>query len=148
VSHGFLKTPEANHIDENEHRTTASVHYADGKLSGMAAFSAKNRDPGSTITAWLAEVNYDLSQHHALFGRFENVRNDELFPDHADPLHDPAFRVNKLQAGYAYRRPLTGPLSLTLGGSIATYFKPAALDAAYGNHPWGYTLFTRLSLGH
>jgi hypothetical protein len=148
VSHGFLKSPEANHANENEHRTTASVHYADGKLSGMAAFSAKDRSPGRTLTAWLGEVNYDLTDHHTFFGRLENVVNDELFPDHADPLHDQRFRVTKLQAGYAWNTPLFGPFHLALGGSVATYFKPQALDAAYGNHPLGYTLFTRLSLGH
>ncbi|MCC6481959.1 MAG: hypothetical protein IT554_06075, partial [Sphingomonadaceae bacterium] len=58
VSHGFLKQPERTHGGENEHRTTASVHYADGRLSAMAAFSAKNRDPGDTLTAWIAEANY------------------------------------------------------------------------------------------
>lgn len=148
ISHGFLRTPEAGHAGEDEHRTTASVHYANGKLSAMAAFSAKNRDPGPTLTAWLAEANYDLTEHHSLFARAENVRNDELFPDHADPPHDRAFRVSKLQAGYAWNTPLAGPVYFALGGSVATYLKPAALDAAYGKHPWGYTLFTRLSLGY
>lgn len=149
VSHGFLKEPEAIHGGENEHRTTASVHYADGRLSAMAAFSAKNRDPGDTLTAWIAEANYALTAHHALFGRIENVKNAELFPDHHDPLHDVAFRVTKVQAGYAWNTPLgSSPFRLTLGGSANAYLKPDALDAAYGRHPWGYTLFTRLSLGH
>jgi hypothetical protein len=149
VSHGRLKEPEAQHPGENEHRTTASVHYANGSgLSAMAAFSAKNRDPGRTLTAWLAEANWDISEHHTLFGRVENVRNDELFTDHLDPLHDVPFRVSKFQAGYAYRMPLTGPLNLALGGSVSAYTKPVALDAAYGKHPMGYTLFAKLSLGH
>jgi hypothetical protein len=148
ISHARLKEPEAQHAGENEHRTTASVQYANGKgLSAMAAFSAKNRDPGGTLTAWLAEANWDIDDHHTLFGRIENVRNDELFPDHADPLHDVAFRVTKFQAGYAYRIPLTGPLNLALGGSVAAFAKPAALDAAYGKAPVGATVFARLSLG-
>lgn len=149
ISHGFLKTPEANHAGENEHRTTASVHYADGRLSAMAAFSAKNRNPGDTLTAWLGEAGYALTEHHKLFARIENVKNDELFPDHHDPLHDQPFRVTKLQAGYAWSTPLgDSPFRFTLGGSASTYLKPDALDTAYGKHPWGYTLFTRLSLGH
>lgn len=148
VSHGFLKQPEATHASENEHRTTASVHYADGKLSAMAAFSAKNRDPGSTLTAWLAEAQYDLTPRHGLFARFENVANAELFPDHEDPLHDRAFRISKLEGGYAWNTPIGGgPVYLTLGGSVSGYIKPNALDAVYGQSPWGYTLFTRLSLG-
>ncbi len=148
ISHGFLKQPEATHVDENEHRTTASVHYADGRLSAMAAFSAKNRDPGSTLTAWLAEAQYDITARHSLFARFENVANAELFPDHDDPLHDRRFRVSKLEGGYAWTTPIgEGPVHLTLGGSLSAYGKPNALDAVYGRSPWGYTLFTRLSLG-
>ena len=148
VSHGFLKQPERTHGGENEHRTTASVHYADGRLSAMAAFSAKNRDPGDTLTAWIAEANYALTDRHTLFARVENVKNDELFPDHHDPLHDRPFRVTKLQAGYAWTTPLgDSPFRLALGGSANAYLKPDALNAAYGRHPWGYTVFTRLSLG-
>lgn len=149
LSHGFLKQPEALHAGENEHRTTASVHYADGRLTASAAFSAKNRDPGATLTAWLAEADYKLADRHSLFARFENVKNDELFADHDDPLHDRPFRISKLQTGYAWNTPLgDSPFHLTLGGSANAYIKPHALDVAYGRKPWGYTLFTRLSLGH
>lgn len=150
VSHGYLKNPEfLIHPGENEHRTTASVHYANGRgLTATAAFSAKNRDPGRTLTAFLAEASWDVDQHHTLFGRFENVRNDELFPDHDDPLHEVPFRVSKFQAGYAYRLSLTGPLNLALGGTVSAFGKPDALDTAYGRSPMGYTLFAKLSLGH
>ena len=113
----------------------------------MLAFSAKDRVPGDTLTAWLGEVNWKLDQHNAVFGRVENVANDELFSDHSDPLHDVTFRVSKFQLGYARLIPL-GPFELALGGSVAAYTKPAALDAAYGNNPMGYTLFARISLGH
>jgi hypothetical protein len=148
ISHGFLKEPEAIHPGENEHRTTASVHYSWRRLSAMAAFSAKNRDPGGTLTAYLAEANWDLGDHHSIFGRFENVKNDELFPDELDPLHETPFRVSKFQLGYAYRMPLAGPLNLALGGSVSAFAKPNALDRAYGRNPIGMTLFAKLSLGH
>jgi hypothetical protein len=149
ASTGRLKQPEfLIHPDEDEQRSTASVHYADGEgLSAMLAFSAKDRKPGPTLTAWLAEINWDLDDHHTLFGRAENVRNDELFPDDLNPLHEVPFRVSKFQAGYAYRLPLTDVFNLALGGTVSAFAKPAALDAAYGNKPMGYTLFARLSLG-
>jgi hypothetical protein len=150
VSHGFLKQPEFTiHPDENEHRTTASAHYANGKgLTATAAFSAKNRDPGPTLTAYLVEANWDIDDRHTVFGRFENVKNDELFPDHDDPLHEVPFRVSKFQAGYAYRLPLSGPLNLALGGTVSAFAKPDVLDAAYGKNPMGFTLFAKFSLGH
>lgn len=148
ASYGEIKQPEALHPGEDEHRFTASAHYASGGgLSAMLAFSAKDRVPGETLTAWLGEVSWNIDQHNTLFGRVENVANDELFPDDSDPLHEVTFRVSKFQLGYARRIPL-GPVELALGGSVAAYAKPAALDAAYGKNPMGYTLFARFSLGH
>ena len=147
ASYGQLKQPEAGHPGENERRFTSSVHYGRGGLSAMVGFSAKTRVPGDTLTAWLGEVNWDLDQHNSLFGRIENVANDELFPNPLSPLHEVAFRVTKFQAGYARHLPL-GPFDLALGGSVNAYAKPAALDAAYGRNPMGYTVFARVSLGH
>ncbi|KRA84575.1 hypothetical protein [Altererythrobacter sp. Root672] len=146
VSYAQLDQPEPMHPGQDEKRTTASVHYNSGNgLAATAAFSAKDRVPGPTLIAWLAEANWDLTEHHTLFGRIENVENDELFPDHDDPLHDQLFQVTKLQAGYAYSLPL-GPFGLSLGGSVATFLKPEALDAVYGNNPMGYTVFAKLNL--
>jgi hypothetical protein len=146
VSHGQLEEPEPLHPGEDEARTTASVHYNSGKgFAATAAFSNKDL-PDQTLTAWLAEANWDITDRHTLFGRFENVANAELFPDHDHPLHDQAFRVSKLQAGYAYTLPV-GPFGLSLGGSASKFFKPDALHAAYGDNPMGYTLFAKLTLG-
>lgn len=148
ASYAQIHEPEALHPGEDEHRLTASAHYADGRgLSAMLALSNKDRVPGGSLTAWLAEASWDIDRRNTLFGRFENVANDELFPDHADPLHDRAFRVSKFQLGYA-RRILVGPVQLALGGSLSAYAKPDALNAAYGRDPWGYTLFARVMLGH
>jgi len=147
ASYAQIKQPEALHPGEDEHRFTASAHYADSKgFSAMLAFSNKDRVPGKSLSAWLAEANWNVDQRNTLFGRFENVANDELFPDHADPLHDQTFRVSKFQLGYARRIPV-GPVELALGGSVSAYAKPDALDAAYGRNPWGYTLFARINLG-
>jgi len=147
ASYARIERPEALHAGQDERRFTASAHYDDGKgLAAMLSFAAKDRVPGPTLTAWQAEANWDIDSRNTLFGRIENVENDELFPDHRDPLHDRAFRVTKFQAGYA-RRIALAPFELALGGSIAAYAKPDALDAAYGRDPIGYTLFARLLLG-
>ena len=147
ISHGRLKEPEPLHPGEDERRTTASVHYARGGFSAMAGFSAKDRVPGETLTAWIGEANWNVTDRHSVFGRVENVANAELFPDHSDPLHDVKFRIARFEAGYAYRIPLTDNVELALGGSAAAYAKPAALDAAYGRRPLSYTVFARLALG-
>ena len=147
VSHGRLKSPEVLHPDEDEARTTASIHYSDERLRTTFAFANKNRLPGDSLTAWLGEANYDITPRHAVFGRVENVANDELF-DHHDALGDRTFRVTKFEGGYAWNAPIAGPVGLALGGSLAAYAKPSALDAAYGDDPVQWTLFARLSVGH
>lgn len=147
VSHGWLKSPEEFHPDENEARTTVSVHYATGPLTTTFAYSRKNRIPGPVLPASLAEASYEIGQRHAVFGRLEHVTADELFPDHDDPLHDRQFKVTKLEAGYAYRLPIYGPLGVALGGTVAGYLKPDALNAAYGKNPVSYTIFSKLVLG-
>ena len=81
MSYGRLKSPEALEPGVDEARTTASVQYARGGFSALAGFSAKNRLPGRTLIAWIGEANWDLGEHHSLFGRLENVANDELFPE-------------------------------------------------------------------
>ncbi len=147
VSHGRLKSPEEFHPDEDEARTTASVHYATGPLTTTFAYSRKNRLPGPVLPAWLAEASWEIDARHAVFGRLEHVRADELFPDEEDPLHDRLFDVTKLEAGYAYRFPIAGPLGVALGGTVAGYLKPDALDAAYGKNPVSWTVFSKLVLG-
>lgn len=147
VSHGRLKEPEAQHPGEDENRSTASVQYARGGLATTFAYSLKDRVPGEKLSAFLAEATYELSARHAVFGRLENVANDELFPDEGDPLHDTKFRVTKAEVGYAYRLPIVGPLGLALGGTVAAYAKPAALEAAYGKTPVSWTLFSKLAVG-
>ena len=156
VSYGQLHEPEELHANEDEHRTTASIHYNGGEgVSAMLGFSNKQRvadhgalgsHGGDALTAWLGEVNWDIDNHHTLFARVENVANDELFPDETSPLHEATFRVTKFQAGYAYRLPV-GPLNLALGGTVAAFAKPSALAPYYGTSPMGYTLFARFSLG-
>lgn len=147
ASYGRLQEPEALHPGQDEKRFTASAQYAvHDSFSATAAFSSKNRVPGPTLTAWLGEANWNIDGANTLFGRIENVANDELFPDHHGPLHDRTFRVTKFQLGYARRIDLD-LFELAVGGSVSAFAKADALDAAYGENPTGYTLFVKLLLG-
>jgi hypothetical protein len=147
VSHGHLQEPEVQHPGENENRTTASVQWARGGVATTIAWSRKDRQPGDVLNAYLAEATWEITPRHAVFARVENVANDELFPDHDDPLHDRRFRVTKAEGGYAYRLPIVGALGVALGGTVAAYVKPDALDAAYGDAPVSWTLFAKLAVG-
>lgn len=146
VSHARLKEPEVQHPEEDERRTTASVHYGDARLSAMIAWSLKDRVPGERLPAWLAEANWSVGGGHNIFARWERVTNDELFPDHDDPRHDRPFRVARGELGYAYRLPLAEPLNLALGGSMLAIDTPRAIEADYGRGV-GWSLFAKLTLG-
>jgi hypothetical protein len=106
---------------------------------------SQHADP---LTTARGEINWNIDDDNALFGRVENLANDGLFPDHDDPLHERAFRVTKVQAGYARHIPLTDLFNLTVGGSAAAFDKPGLLDDAYGDSSLGYTVFARISLGN
>jgi hypothetical protein len=147
VSHGRIESPETLHGGADERRTTASVHYARDGLSLTAAWAVKQRVPGTALAAWLGEANWDIDTRHSVFARGELVSNDELFPDHAHPLHDQRFRVGRIEGGYAYRIPLARSLGLALGGSVATYALPDALSPYYGSAPVSVTGFAKLTLG-
>jgi hypothetical protein len=146
VSHARLEEPEAQHPGEDERRTTASVHYATPELSATVAWSLKDRVPGERLPAWLVEANWAAGGGHNLFARGERVSNDELFPDHDDPLHDRTFRVARGELGYAYRLSLAEPLNLALGGSALATAVPRALERTYGDG-LGWSLFAKLTLG-
>jgi len=146
VSFGRLEEPEALHPGEDEERLTASVSYADGALSVTGAFSAKNRKPGPTLSAFLLEANWNLDERHSLFGRAEHVRQDELL-DHHDPRHGNIYGVTRATLGYARRVPLGGEWRLALGGSGSIHFAPDALRPDYGDTPLAFTLFAKVSLG-
>jgi hypothetical protein len=87
-----------------------------------------------------------------VFGRFENVRNDELFERDEQlgldpPLAGQPFRVSKFTAGYAYTLPLGKSFAVALGAAASAYAKSSELDAAYGRNPHSLTLFAKLMLG-
>jgi hypothetical protein len=147
LSHGWLHSPEAQEPDADEARTTASLQYAHGGLTTTFAWGLKDHRPGRALPALLAEASWEIGRHHALFGRVEHVANDELFPVETDPNHGRVFHVTKAEGGYAYRLPIAGPFGVAIGGTIAGFAKPTALDGAYGRAPVGWTLFSKFVLG-
>ena len=146
LSFGRLESPERLHADEDEERLIASLSYADGALAVTGAFTSKNRLPGPTVNAWLVEANWQLQGGHTLFGRLEQVDQDELL-DHHDPRHENIYSVGRATLGYAHRLALGGPWRLALGGSASLHRVPEALEPDYGKTPLAFTLFAKVSLG-
>jgi hypothetical protein len=86
VSHGEIDEPEPTHPGVDEARTTASVNFASGHgFAAMAAFSAKDRQPGPTLTAWLAEANWDFADRHTAVRPDRERRERRALPRSAPP---------------------------------------------------------------
>ena len=147
ISYGDLKSPEALEPDTRVKRTTASVSYSttlrgnDWQTTLAWGRNDKRSSEGQMkLPGWLLESTYVVNKKHAFFGRFEQVKNDELFQPGA-PLHGQAFQVRKLSVGYIYDFIRSGPVSWGLGGLVGFYEAPAALDPYYGSHPRSYMVF-------
>ena len=152
ISDGELHSPEALNQQQNEHRLFANASYSAHGLDVTPACSRKTVLPGRVLSAWPADATYAGTPRHAMFGRFENVRNDELFERDEQlgrdpPLLDEPFRVGKITVGYAYTLPLPHGLAVALGAVASAYAKSDRLDAAYCRHPHSLTLFAKLMLG-
>jgi hypothetical protein len=147
VSYGDLKSPEQLEPDTRVKRTTASASYH-AKVSGnewqtTLAWGRNDKKGPSAQTklpGWLLESTYVVGQKHTLFGRLEQVRNDELFPE-GHPLHGEAFRIRKLSLGYIYDFAKTGTVKWGVGGLAGFARAPDTLEPYYGKRPTSAMLF-------
>jgi hypothetical protein len=153
VSHGFLKSPEGLHPDENVRRTSASVTWnlpLGERRYWQSTFAWGRNDPsggehGHITDAFLLDSAIQLGRW-TMFGRAENVSKDELFDDGpSSSLSERVFNVSKFSLGGYHSVPI-GKLALDLGGLASRYGLPRAIEPAYGSKPTSFMLFTRLRI--
>ena len=154
VSHGFIKSPEGLHPEENVRRTSASVTWnlpLGDNRNWQSTFAWGRNDPsggdhGHTTDAFLFDTALQIGRW-TLFGRAENVDKDELFGDEhgGDPLAGRVFNVSKLSLG-AYHSIPFGNVALDLGGLVSRYDLPRDIHPRYGSDPTSLMLFTRLRI--
>lgn len=152
VSHGFLRSPEKLHPEENVRRTSASVTYnlplgTDRNLQSTLAWGRNDPsggDHGVATDAFLLDGALQLGRW-TMFARGEIVDKDELFGDDhgGDPLAGRVFTVGKLSIGGYHSLPI-GKLALDIGGLASRYALPDAIQPAYGANPTSLMLFTRI----
>lgn len=150
ASHGFIKSPEQLHPDEDERRTTVSATYnrpfAGGNWATTVGHSWKDIEPGAVLDGSFAETAVRFAERHTVFARGERVEEAELF-DHGEPLHDEVFPVRKLSVGYAYTLPLGADLAVDVGGLASAYGYAKRLEPFYGDPGVkSFMLFARLKL--
>jgi hypothetical protein len=131
-------------------RTTASIQYTRVRGSGEAwatsAIWGRNRKTESQhaardTNAWLLETVFPATEKDFVTGRFEIADNDELFPDQHD-----AFRVKAITGGYTRDLANKSNLQTGVGANVTRYIVPSAIQPAYGDHPWGVSIYLRVRL--
>jgi hypothetical protein len=150
ISYGHVKSPEQLEPHVNVNRTTASAIYNKpfGNQNNWQTTLAWGQDanhPGKTLNGYLLESAINFHATHTFFGRFENVRKDEFFVE-PSPLTDKAFTVNKLSAGYLFEFPAWHHAKPGVGVMASTYALPSTIQPGYGNRPFSYMLFGRVSI--
>ncbi|MBI2775188.1 hypothetical protein HYX58_04250 [Candidatus Dependentiae bacterium] len=104
ISTGFLKSPEQLEPTINITRTTASLSYnivwRSIKWQWTGCWGRNQKHPGSASNAFLRETTLNGAEKHIIFGRYEHVEKDDLFPQ---PFAQEKFQVGKLTIGYIYQ---------------------------------------------
>jgi hypothetical protein len=150
VSHGFIKSPEQLHPDENVYRTTASATYSlpfgDEKTFNATALWGLNKTPGlAGDNAALLEGDLRIKKL-ALYTRYEFVQKttEELVLNPVIYGNGTIFPVNAITFGLNYDLLKVGPLNLAVGGQLTYYVSDSRLNSLYGKNPTGGEVFLRL----
>jgi hypothetical protein len=145
---GRLEHPEAAETGD-QLRQTASVEFNHPLTNGNWASSlvwgrVHKLTDGVNLNSYLLESTLNFWRRDYAFTRLELVDKDELFPR---AMAHPAYRIGAYTFGGVRDLIQNRGWQLGLGADATFYSKPAALDAAYGNHPVSFQIFLRLRPG-
>ncbi|WP_315821165.1 hypothetical protein [Paraflavitalea speifideaquila] len=150
VGHGYIKSPEALHGEEDVHRTTTSAVYSlpmkhEGSLNVTALWGLNKTAGHDGEHAVLLEGALQLRKL-AIYSRYEWVQKstEELDLDETIYGHDAIFPVHALTAGLNYTMLKVGPVRLATGGHLSFYHADKKLDGLYGKNPIGGQLYIRI----
>jgi hypothetical protein len=150
VSHGFIKSPEQLHADENVYRTTASATYSlpfgDDKTFNATALWGLNKSPGQQgDNSALLEGDFRIKKLD-VYTRYEFVQKttEELVLDPTLYGDNTIFAVNAATIGLNYDVFKLGPLNLAGGGQLSYYLADNRLNSLYGKNPFAGQVFLRL----
>lgn len=150
VSHGFVKSPEELHANEDVHKTTASAIYSSDirdncyfsgtVLWGMNKFKGRKGE-----NAVLAEGSWHVN-NTAIYGRYEYTEKsaEELVLDEETFGHHTLYGVNAVTVGFNYDFLKFANTRLAAGANISVYGAPSALNGLYGKNPMSFEIYLRL----
>jgi hypothetical protein len=150
ASYGHIKSPEQLQSNVDTNRATISGIYNKpfgGKNNWQTtlAWGQDANHSGHTLNGYLLESAVNFYVTHTFFGRLEHVQEDELFQP-SSSFANQVFNVNKLSVGYLYEFQSWHHAKPGIGALVSTYALPSRVQAAYGNRPFSYMLFGRISV--
>lgn len=150
VSHGFLKSPEVLHADEDVSRTTASVTYSlpvlnNGWFNFIALWGMNKQKKQDGEHAFLLEGSWN-SNKLALYLKYEYVQKstEELVLDEALFPPGEVFNIQASTAGLNYDLLQISKVRLAGGGQYTLNLSPSALKSLYGKNSMAFEVFLRL----
>jgi hypothetical protein len=159
ISHGFLRSPEAQEPFADIRRTTASIQYNRPFNRGNWASAlvwGRNHvsEPGEikNLNGYTAELTMNFLDKNYVYTRLELVDKDDLLRASDRALlgitqRHPSFRIGAYTFGGVRDVWNNDKVSLGIGSDITFYSKPAILDRTYGNNPVGWKMFVRIRPG-
>ncbi|MEX6689668.1 hypothetical protein QTN47_19340 [Danxiaibacter flavus] len=150
VSHGFIKSPEALHSNEDINRTTASA-ITSYPLGNNSSFNATalwglNKTKGHDgENAALLEASANISRT-TFYMRYEWVQKsvEELNLDANIYGNHTRFPVNLLAVGASYNLLQTKFINVAAGGQLSFYHADKKLNDLYGMNPLSGQFFIHL----
>lgn len=149
VSHGFIKSPEELHGNEDVSRTTASAVYSlplanDGWFNAIALWGQNKVKEHKGENAFLLEGAW-RKRRLAIHTRYEYVQKsvEELALNETTYGHDAVFPVNAFTLGVNYDLMKLGKARLAGGGQFSFYNADRRLNGPYGKNPMGCEIYLR-----
>jgi hypothetical protein len=149
VSHGFLKSPEELHPDEDVNRTTASATYSlplskNGWFNAVAVWGMNKVKEHDGENAFLLEGSWRKNKL-AIHGRYEYVQKSVEELNLEEPVYgkDAVFPVNAFTLGFNYDVLNIGKTRLAAGSQFTFYNPDNKLNSLYGKNPMAFEVYLR-----
>jgi hypothetical protein len=153
VSHGFLKSAEELHPEEDVNRTTASAIYSlplskNGSFNAIALWGMNKIKGHNGEHAFLLEASVKQNKL-AVYGRYEYVQKsqEELNLDALVYGDDALFPVNAFTLGVNYDLFNIGKATVAGGSQFTFNSTDSKLNNLYGKNPIAFEVFLRLYPG-
>ena len=149
VSHGYLKSPEELHPDENQNKTTASAIYSanmgdENWINATILWGMNKEKEHRGENAFLLEGAF-RKRRASVYTRYEFTEKsaEELVLESSFKPHD-IFSVHALTLGANYDLFEFRKTRLAAGGQWSIYAAPESLNPIYGKNPMGVQVYLRI----